>query len=51
MAEFPATDASFWYSFEELKSKTEDETANINDWKCNPMAAIPVWIAVIAQKQ
>ena len=51
MAEFPATDASFWYTFEELKSKTEDETANINDWKCNPMAAIPAWIAVIAQKQ
>ena len=50
MAEIPAADASFWYTFEELKSKTEDETAEINDWKKNPMAAIPAWIAIIAQK-
>ena len=50
MIEIPAVDASFWYTFEELKAKTEDETANINDWKCNPMAAIPAWLAIIAQK-
>ncbi len=50
MAELPSADASFWYTFEELKSKTDAETANINDWTCNPMAAIPTWIALIAQK-
>ena len=51
MAEIPSADASFWYTFDELKTKTAEETANINDWKHNPMAAIPAWIAMIAQKQ
>ena len=50
MAEIPSMDASFWYTFDELKSKTDRETANINDWKYNPMAAIPAWIAMVAQK-
>lgn len=50
MAEIPSADVSFWYTFEELKSKTDEDTANINDWKHNPMAAIPVWLAMIAQK-
>ena len=50
MAEIPSKDASFWYTFEELRSKTDEETANIGDWTRNPMAAIPTWIAMIAQK-
>ena len=50
MAEIPSVDASFWYTFEELKSKTDEDIANINDWKHNPMAAIPAWIAMIVQK-
>lgn len=50
MAELPSADASFWYTFEEMKTKTDEETANVSDWKHNPMAAIPVWIAMIAQK-
>ncbi|MBQ6274049.1 MAG: class I SAM-dependent methyltransferase [Oscillospiraceae bacterium] len=50
MAELPSADASFWYTFEELKAKSEEETASINDWKRNPMAALPTWIALIAQK-
>jgi SAM-dependent methyltransferase len=50
IAELPSADASFWYTYEELKSKADAETANINDWKCNPMAAIPAWLAMIAQK-
>lgn len=50
MAELPSADASFWYTFEELKTKTAEQTADVNDWKCNPMAAIPVWLAMIAQK-
>ncbi len=50
MAEMLSADASFWYTFEELQSKTEEETVGINDWTRNPMAAIPVWLAMIAQK-
>lgn len=51
MAELPALDASFWYTFDELRSKTEEETANLNDWRRNPLAALPAWLALIAQKQ
>ena len=50
MAELPATDASFWYTYDELKTISQENIRNINDWKFNPMAAIPAWIAVIAQK-
>ena len=50
MAELPATDASFWYTYDELKSKSKDDIENINDWKHNPMAALPAWIAVVARK-
>lgn len=50
MAELPATDASFWYTYDELKSKSKDDIENINDWNLNPMAALPAWIAVIARK-
>ena len=50
MAELPATDASFWYTYDELKSKSKDDIENINDWNHNPMAALPAWIAVIARK-
>ena len=50
MAELPATDASFWYTYDELKTISQESIRNINDWKFNPMAAIPAWIAVIAQK-
>lgn len=50
MAELPSVDASFWYTFEELRSVTEEEAAKVNDWKLNPMAAIPAWISIIAQK-
>lgn len=50
MAEIPSADLSFWYTFEEQKTKTDEETVKINDWKYNPMAAIPAWIAMIAQK-
>lgn len=50
MAELPATDASFWYTYDELKSKSKDDIENINDWNLNPMAALPAWIAVVARK-
>ena len=50
MAELPALDASFWYTNDELKTKTKDEIEGINDWKHNSMAAIPAWISIISQK-
>ena len=49
-AELPATDASFWYTYTELKSKRPEELEGINDWKKNPMAALPAWAALIAKK-
>ena len=51
MAELPAVNASFWFSYDELKTKTEEETKNINNWKYNPMAALPAWLALVSQKQ
>ena len=50
MAELPAVEPSFWFTFEELKTKTEDEIGNLNDWKRNPMSALPAWLSVISQK-
>ena len=51
MAELPAVNASFWFTYDELKSKTEEETKDINNWKRNPLAALPAWLALISQKQ
>lgn len=50
MAELPAVDASFWFSYDEMKTKTEEETKDLNDWTRNPMASIPAWLALISQK-
>lgn len=50
MAEMSALDASFWYTYDELKSLKSEEHVTINDWKCNPMAAIPAWIGIVSQK-
>ncbi|MBP1533319.1 MAG: class I SAM-dependent methyltransferase [Ruminococcus sp.] len=51
LAELPAVDASFWYTYQELQTKTEQELKNINDPKENPMAALPAWIAFVSKKQ
>lgn len=51
MAELQAIDASFWYSFDELKTKTPSDIENINDWKSNVMAALPAWLGLIARKE
>lgn len=50
VAEMQAVDASFWYAYDELVKKNPDELMNINDWKCNPMAALPSWLTIVSQK-
>ena len=50
MAELPAADASFWFTFAELQQKSREELEGINDWKKNPMAALPAWLALVSQK-
>ena len=50
LAELPAADASFWYSYAELCEKTPEELDGINDWKKNPLAALPAWLTLISKK-
>ena len=50
LAELPAVDASFWFSYAELSEKNPEELEGINDWKKNPMAALPAWVTVISRK-
>ncbi len=50
MAELQAINASFWYSYDELTKKNPNELIDINNWKHNPMAALPAWITIISQK-
>lgn len=50
LAELPAIDASFWFTYDELKEKSPEELEGINDWKNNPMAALPAWMALISKK-
>lgn len=51
LAELPAVDASFWYTYPELQNKTAQELKGINDWKENPMAALPAWAAFVSEKR
>ena len=50
LAELPAEDESFWFTYAELKQKSPEELEGINDWKKNPMAALPAWAALISKK-
>ncbi len=50
MAELPAIDASFWFSYDELQKKSRTELEGINDWQKNPLAALPAWLAVVSGK-
>ena len=50
IAELPAVDESFWFTYAELQNKKAEELEGINDWKKNPMAALPAWITLIAKK-
>ena len=48
--ELPAVNASFWFSYEELIKQDKEKLAKINSWEHNPMAALPAWISIAAQK-
>lgn len=48
--ELQAVNASFWFSYEELRKQNIDNLANVNNWNHNPMAALPAWISIVAQK-
>lgn len=50
MDELPSIDASFWFTYDELKEQQAEDLARINDWRHNPMAALPVWLSIAAQK-
>lgn len=50
MEELQAENASFWFSYEELIKQKEEKLVNINNWQHNPMAALPAWISIVAQK-
>ncbi len=50
MAELPALGASFWFTYDELKGKEPEELEGLNDWKKNPLAALPAWLALVSRK-
>ncbi len=50
MEELQAVDASFWYTYDELVKQDSEWLKSINDWKQNPMAALPAWITIVSQK-
>jgi len=50
MEELQAVNASFWFSYEELIKQNKEKFARINNWEYNPMAALPAWISIVAQK-
>lgn len=50
LAELPAVDASFWFTYDELQQKSQKELEGINDWKKNPLAALPAWVTLISKK-
>lgn len=50
LAELPAIDASVWFTYDELQNKTPEELEGINDWKKNPLAALPAWLTLISKK-
>ena len=50
LAELPASDASFWFTYAELQKKSPEELEGINNWKKNPMAALPAWVTLISKK-
>ena len=50
VAELQAVNASFWFTYDELVKQTADTLTNVNQWECNPMAALPAWLSIVSQK-
>ena len=50
LAELPAADDSFWFTYGELQEKNPEELEGINNWKKNPLAALPAWLALVSKK-
>ncbi len=50
MEELQAENASFWFSYEELIKQASEKLEKVNNWEYNPMAALPAWISIVAQK-
>ncbi|MDE6591779.1 MAG: class I SAM-dependent methyltransferase [Oscillospiraceae bacterium] len=50
MEELQAANASFWFSYDELIKQAKEKLTKINNWNHNPMAALPAWISIVAQK-
>jgi len=48
--ELNAVSASFWFSYDELIQQSSESLQDINDWRHNPMAALPAWISIVSQK-
>lgn len=51
MAELAAVDASFWFPYHELIQQEPEKLREVNDWQRNPLAALPAWISIVAQKR
>lgn len=50
VAELQAVNASFWFTYDELVKQDADTLTNVNQWECNPMAALPAWLSIVSQK-
>ena len=50
LAELPAVDASFWFTYDELIRQDKGKLESINDPAQNPMAALPAWLAMAVEK-
>lgn len=50
LAELPAVDASFWFTYDQLVKLDPETLQDINQWQRNPLAALPVWISIVSQK-
>jgi hypothetical protein len=48
--EMKAVDASFWYTYNQIITKSKNELSKLNDWKANPMAALPACLSNCMQK-
>ena len=45
-----AVSSGFSWNSAGFQQKSEEEPKGINDWKKNPMAALPAWVTLISKK-